>query len=235
MTWFKVDDTLAFHAKCVAAGNPAMGLWVRSGSWCSQQLNDGFIPDHMVAALGTKGQAKRLVDVVLWHSVPGGYKFHQWNDEGRQPTREEVESTRKEWREKKRRQRRNGAGQYESSPAVSQGDTPGDSSESPTVPSRPVPSRPITTSVQGGSHVSRADGEPPRCSQHKGTPREKVPNCWACGHKREQWEMSLTTDAVFDRAPWCGDDGCNPMTRQRETPFGVIRCPECHPLAEEAS
>jgi hypothetical protein len=65
--------------------------------------------------------------------------------------------------------------------------------------------------------------------------REKVPNCWACGHKREQWEMSLTTDAVFDRAPWCGDDGCNPMTRQRETPFGVIRCPECHPLAEEAS
>jgi hypothetical protein len=170
MTWFKVDDTLAFHAKCVAAGNPAMGLWVRAGSWCSQQLNDGFIPDHMVAALGTKGQAKRLVDVVLWHSVTGGYKFHQWNDEGRQPTREEVESTRKEWREKKRRQRRNGAGQYESSPAVSQGDTPGDSSESPAVPSRPVPSRPITTSVQGGSHVSRADTTPPlyanRCKRH---------------------------------------------------------------------
>lgn len=31
MPWFKVDDTLALHGKVVAAGNPAMGLWVRAG------------------------------------------------------------------------------------------------------------------------------------------------------------------------------------------------------------
>jgi hypothetical protein len=189
MTWFKVDDTFAFHQKCVAAGNPAIGLWVRAGSWCASQLNDGFVPDHMIGSLGTKGQAKRLTDVSLWVREDGGYRFHQWNEDGRQPTREEVESKRQEWRDKKRQQRRNTAGQYESSPAVSLGDTPGDSRESPAVPSRPVPSRPLTTSVQGGSDVSRADGEPPRCSQHKGMRREDVPSCWACGHKREQWEM----------------------------------------------
>jgi ribosomal protein L37AE/L43A len=32
--------------------------------------------------------------------------------------------------------------------------------------------------------------------------------------------------------PHCGE--CD-ETRHRETPFGVIRCPECHPRAEEAS
>jgi len=43
MPWFKVDDTLAFHAKVVAAGNAAMGLWVRAGAHSMQQLTDGFI------------------------------------------------------------------------------------------------------------------------------------------------------------------------------------------------
>lgn len=33
MSWFKVDDHLAFHRKTLAAGNEAMGLWVRAGSW----------------------------------------------------------------------------------------------------------------------------------------------------------------------------------------------------------
>lgn len=99
--WFKVDDNLAFHAKAVAAGNSAMGLWVRAGSWSAQQLTDGFIPDHMVLSLGNVAQAKRLVDVALWHREAGGYRFHQWADEGRQPTRTDVEKRRSEDRQRK--------------------------------------------------------------------------------------------------------------------------------------
>ncbi|HEY1178259.1 MAG TPA: hypothetical protein VGF17_19060 [Phytomonospora sp.] len=101
MPWFKVDDNLAFHAKAVAAGNAAMGLWVRAGSWCAQQLTDGFVPDHIAATLGRAVEAQRLVDAGLWHREEGGYRFHEWADEGRQPTRAEVERRRRDDRTRK--------------------------------------------------------------------------------------------------------------------------------------
>ncbi|MGH3382670.1 MAG: hypothetical protein ACRDP6_48875 [Actinoallomurus sp.] len=94
MTWFKVDDNLAFHRKTVVAGNAAMGLWVRAGSWCAQQLTDGIVPNDMIASLGNTAQAKRLVAAGLWERVEGGYRFWQWNEAGRQPTREQVEQDR---------------------------------------------------------------------------------------------------------------------------------------------
>lgn len=208
MVWFKVDDTFAFHEKCVAAGNPAVGLWVRAGSWCAQQLNDGFVPDHMIASLGTKGQAARLVAVNLWHREDGGFRFHQWGEDGRQPTREEVEEKRREWREKKRNQRRNSAGQFDSSPAVSLGDTPGDSRESPTVPSRPVPSRPLEVEeLEGGlTSVEAPDSDdPPRCSKHRHTAVADLPNCWACGHLREEWNRARqeVAEAVVRETKTC--------------------------------
>lgn len=92
MPWFKVDDNLAFHHKVVAAGNPAMGLWVRCGSLCAQQLTDGFVPDHMIATVGTKAQAEKLVAVGLWDRAEGGYRFHEWD--ARQPSKASVEAER---------------------------------------------------------------------------------------------------------------------------------------------
>jgi hypothetical protein len=92
MPWFRVDDNLAFHHKVVAAGNPAIGLWARAGSLCAQQLTDGFVPDHMVSALGTVAQAKRLVESGLWRRVEGGYRFHDWGE--RQPSKASVEAER---------------------------------------------------------------------------------------------------------------------------------------------
>lgn len=145
MTWFKVDDTLPFHAKVVAAGNPAMGLWVRAGAWSAQQLSDGFVPEHIAAALGTGAQARRLVASGLWITVNGGFSFHGWAEENRQPTREQVEDSRRRAREKKARQRRNTAGQWVLSPGDDDGSPQGSPQGSPTVPSRPVPTRPTTS------------------------------------------------------------------------------------------
>lgn len=105
MTWFKVDDGLAFHHKVVAAGNAAMGLWVRAGAASAQQLTDGFIADHMVTAIGNRAQAQRLVVAGLWERCEGGYVFHQWNEDGRQPTREQVENDRKAARERMAKRR----------------------------------------------------------------------------------------------------------------------------------
>jgi hypothetical protein len=93
MTWFRVDDSLAFHAKTVAAGNVAMGLWVRAGAWCSQQLTDGLVPAHMLPALGARpAHATALVEAGLWVRDEGGYAFHDWLD--CQPAASEVQAER---------------------------------------------------------------------------------------------------------------------------------------------
>lgn len=155
MTWFKVDDKLHSHKKAIKAGE-AMSLWVMAGSWCADQLTDGFVPDYVVCRmfpLQGEDWASRLVAVGLWdedhHEGDDGWRFHEWEDH--QPTRSEVESKREAERERKRRQRRTPGGQFEESKPKTSNVPPGhrmdnqqdstrDSAPSHTVPSRPVPS-----------------------------------------------------------------------------------------------
>jgi hypothetical protein len=106
VAWFKVDDNLAFHPKVVAAGNPAMGLWVRAGSWVAHQLTDGYIPADVARSLGTTSQADKLVSSGLWLPCGKGFEFHQWAE--RQPLRGDVEKKRRanaerlrKWREER--------------------------------------------------------------------------------------------------------------------------------------
>ncbi len=103
MPWFKVDDQLAFHRKALMAGNAAMGLWVRAGSWAAQQLTDGIIPDDLLSSLGSRYQADRLVKAGLWEREPGGYRFVNWHEW--QPTRAEVEKRRADGAERLRQWR----------------------------------------------------------------------------------------------------------------------------------
>lgn len=91
--WFKVDDNLAMHPKVVEAGNAAMGLWVRAGSWCGAHLTDGTVPAHVVTLLGTRRQAEKLAASGLWIPAEGGaFEFHEWRE--RQPTRRQVDDER---------------------------------------------------------------------------------------------------------------------------------------------
>lgn len=103
MPWFKVDDTLAFHHKSIAAGNAAMGLWVRAGSWSMQMLTDGWIPIQVVTQLGTRAEARRLVSAGLWDEKDDGFQFHEWAQ--RQPTRVQVLADREAAAERKRKSR----------------------------------------------------------------------------------------------------------------------------------
>lgn len=80
MAWFKVDDQLAFHQKTMMAGNEAMGLWVRAGSWSSGQFTGGFIPEATAHAMANEEICHRLAMAGLWDSVEGGYQFHDWDD-----------------------------------------------------------------------------------------------------------------------------------------------------------
>jgi hypothetical protein len=105
MVWFKVDDKLHSHNKIrkVLADDPAaLALWTVAGSWSSDNLTDGFVPDHQLPWLLPKGAdelAQILVAARLWRRVRGGYQFHEWGADGdgtkRNPTRHEVEKDRR--------------------------------------------------------------------------------------------------------------------------------------------
>ena len=106
MPWFRVDDTLPLHPKVLAAGNGAMGLWVRAGAWCMQHLQDGFVPEQIARQLGTRAEIKRLCDAGLWIAKGDGYEFHEWSQ--RQPSRAKLMAEReataarvKRWRERR--------------------------------------------------------------------------------------------------------------------------------------
>jgi hypothetical protein len=112
MPWFKVDDTLSLHPKVLAAGNAAIGLWVRAGSWSMQQLTDGFVPKHIARTLGSSTEARRLVESGLWVEVDGGFQFHEWTDVQR--TKEQVKADRHAASERQRHARERAKSQSES-------------------------------------------------------------------------------------------------------------------------
>jgi len=105
MAWGRVDDNLAFHPKVMQAGNEAMGLWIRSLSWCAQQLTDGYVPNDIISAFGSVASASRLVDAGLWHEASNGFEFNDWHDY--QPTRESVMAEREAARSRMARVRAN--------------------------------------------------------------------------------------------------------------------------------
>ena len=96
MPWFKVDDHLATHAKVLKAGNAAMGLWVRAGSWSALHLSNGNVPTHVLPTLGKPAEARRLVDAGLWEVTPEGWRFRDWHDY--QPTAEKAEEVKEKRR-----------------------------------------------------------------------------------------------------------------------------------------
>lgn len=103
MPWFNVEDNLCFHPKAITAGNAAVGLWVRAGSWSMQTLTDGEVPTEIARAIGTAADAKRLVKAGLWIPKDDGYVFHEWV--GRQRSRVRVEADREAARQRQERLR----------------------------------------------------------------------------------------------------------------------------------
>jgi hypothetical protein len=244
MPWGKFDDRYPWHRKIRPLSDAAFRLDVSAILWCSENLTNGVIAaDQLTLVSDVKRPAKaaaELVKQVRWHEhghtcddcpapPPGGWAVHDWLDFN--PARAKVE----EDREKRRAAGRQGgkaSGRTRANAKQSGSDLPSTSeapaASSPTNPRTRTPSP--TTTAEGGSHVSDAhDDEPPRCSKHQGWDRDDVPDCWACGRKREQWETTRGADEVFQRPTWCGD--CDQWTRQIETETGIARCPVCHPLA----
>ncbi|MEY9937345.1 hypothetical protein [Streptacidiphilus sp. MAP5-3] len=114
MPWFAVDDSAHSHPKLLRAGNAAVGLWLRCGSYASQHLTDGIVPGAVAAMYGTAPQILKLVRVGLWHAADhdctrcvrpaaGDYVMHDYSPPN--PTRQEVLQRRAKAAAKKRQQR----------------------------------------------------------------------------------------------------------------------------------
>src|SRR5258706_12976308 len=103
MPWFRLDDSFHSHPKVIAAGNEAIGLYVRCGTHAAEHLTDGFVGKDVALSYGSTALADTLVRTRLWHRARGGWTIHDYLDYN--PSREAVEKERKASAERQRRKR----------------------------------------------------------------------------------------------------------------------------------
>lgn len=114
MPCFQVSGRTGAHAKVVRAGNAAMGLWVRCGTYAAEQWTDGFIPAEIAKLYGRAAEVRALVAAGLWHAAghdcadcpqpaADGYVMHGYLDDN--PSAEEGRAKRAAASERQRRSR----------------------------------------------------------------------------------------------------------------------------------
>jgi hypothetical protein len=249
MPWAKFDDRYPWHRKVRPLSDAAFRLDVSSVCWCSENLTDGVIERaHLTLLSDVKRPVKAASELVAqgrWHegehdceSCPqgpaNGYVIHDFL--AFNPSRHKVE----EEREKRRKAGEMGgraSGQsranakQSASALLSKTEAP--VASSPTNPRTRTPSP--SDYLEGGSHVPNASDTPPlfpnHCRQHSAV-AEPGP-CGGCADVRKANAAKPRLSVVARtpaKVPHCGQ--CD-ETRHRETEFGVIRCPECHPEADQ--
>jgi hypothetical protein len=72
MTWSRIDDAFTWHPKVLAAGNAAVGCWVRCLAHCSGNKSDGFVAMPVARAIGSPADLRALTDAGLWRAVRAG-------------------------------------------------------------------------------------------------------------------------------------------------------------------
>lgn len=221
MPWFPVDDGFAFHRKTVKAGNAAIGLWVRAGSWAAQQTTDGHVPAEMAELLGTPVQARRLVAAGLWTEVEGGYQFHEWSAPGRNKTRKQIEADRAAAAARKQREReraeKGGKQNARTVEAKSSRTSRGPSEENGLFPEEPQVSDTshgdVTASSQG---ESRRESAPPIPSHP--IPTEEHPPSEGVARKRASRATRIPDDFAVtpEMVAWVAQDAPD-VDGRRET------------------
>lgn len=149
MTWVRIDETFATHPKVVAAGNAAVGLWLRCLTWSASQLTDGVIPDAIARMYGPAKDMNRLAEVGLWRKDGNAWVIPDYLEY--QPSAEQVREQRRDRHEAKVRAGRIGGLQKAANRLAGTQQTPstpvaeGLANRSPD-PTRPDPT-PVTDSL----------------------------------------------------------------------------------------
>ncbi|MET9729265.1 hypothetical protein ABZZ79_00940 [Streptomyces sp. NPDC006458] len=189
MAWLAVSDNAHSHPKMIAAGNAALGLWLRCGAYAAQHLTDGIVPGAIAKMYGSKPQIARLLAAGLWHEhghkcphpkcvqpQPGDFYIHDYLAPYN-PSRAEVEQKRDRAAEKKRKQRaaqdaQGNRGGYDDDPHRNR---EGFDEESPANPSRNsdgAAGHGGTSPGDGSGTRARGNPSPPRPSHEGGAGRE---------------------------------------------------------------
>lgn len=161
MTWFRLDDSFHSHPKVLRAGNEAVGLYVRCGTYAADHTTDGFVERSIVLLYGDEALAARLVDAGLWHRARGGWNIHDYLDYN--PSREAVEKERNDKAERQRRWREK-QGRRVTSPSRNASGDAAPSRPAPKEAGRgetPLPGRPAPRASPSGSHAGRDEDQDP--------------------------------------------------------------------------
>lgn len=245
--WFRVHDHIDEHPKVEPLSDAAFRLMVETWAYCRRTGNDGRIPDKIWAKRGKPGARRELVAAGLVRQDSGHVQVHDYLDW--QQSAAEISEA------KAKKSKAGGAGNHKKW-HVDRGQIDPTCDLCATPPPIPDPSQVRSqngrteiaegevereeqeNSPRGVSYVPNARTTPPlysdRCEVHADEP--SPPPCGKCADARKANAAKPRLYAVGPtnpaRVPHCGE--CD-ETRHRETPFGVIRCPECHPQAEESA
>lgn len=143
MSWARLDDQMAFHAKIVAAGNEAVGAWVRLLTHSCAQLTDGRVTREIALTITRPKVLEDLVKVRLLDRVEDGFRVHDfldWNPPAAEvKAKREAERKRKESARKALQERRNPTNASVNRPAGHHAEVLTESGGCPDTPSRPTP------------------------------------------------------------------------------------------------
>ena len=104
MPWFRLDQNFADHPKVYAAGNAAVGAWVRCGTYSASYLTDGRIPLDIARRYGKAREIAAAIDAGLWVENGAGLVIPDYLEYN--PSKEQVEAERARARERMARHRR---------------------------------------------------------------------------------------------------------------------------------
>lgn len=166
MPWFRLDDSFHSHPKVIAAGNEAVGLYVRCGTYAAEHLTDGFLPKDVVLLYGSGALAEKLTGVKLWHRARGGWTIHDYLDYN--PSKQAVDKDRLKAAERQRRHRSGTEPRHNGDTALDQlltNENAVDNSGNPTggkrtTTSQGIPSRRDNGVTNGVSHTTPTRPDP---------------------------------------------------------------------------
>jgi|SRR5580765_3277253 len=111
MPWFRIEDNFHQHPKVTAAGNAAVGLWVRCGTYSSSYLTDGHIPATVARQLGSRREIDTLLSTRLWVENGDGFLMPDYLEYN--PSAKQVRAERAAARERQAKRRRTEKGLFE--------------------------------------------------------------------------------------------------------------------------
>ena len=254
-TYIRVPDGLDEHPKVEGLSDSAFRLLLTSWFYCSRNRTDGRIADGAWKRRGSVKARRELLDAGLAEQRDGYVEMHDYLEHQR--SAEEIRLLREtrgdtgsfgnhvRWHVVRRKPKKDcehcfptpgGDGDPIANP-IANAIANGSQTDRKPIASTEAEAEAEVSLVtsKGGSHVSSGPpAKPPlysdRCKRH-GDVAEPGP-CGDCADVRKA-NRRLSVVGLHNPAkvPHCGN--CD-ETRHLTTEFGVIRCPECHPLAEEA-